>query len=120
MPEMKGITYKEVEERLMIGMQKKTDFTEAGKRWQEFFGSKDFEIVRNLSDEVRDCEEIDANEGIGCMFDFTDSMHFTLLLGEFVKAGVDLPEGIASKRFPKGLTAPVSYTHLTLPTICSV
>lgn len=106
MAEMKKITYQNVDERLMVGMQRATSFYDAGKVWQEYFVSDTIDQLSRLS-EVKECDDIDDNEGIGCMFNFSDEMHFTLILGDFVKVGTKIPEGISSKYIPKGITAQI-------------
>lgn len=106
MAEMKKITYKNVEERLMVGMKQDTSFYEGATVWQEFFQSDSFEKLNTLS-EVKQCDDIDENDGIGMMYDFVDDLHFTLLIGDFVKVGTKLPEELYTKYIPGGLTAQV-------------
>ena len=105
MAEVKKITYKEVEERIMVGYKKETNFHDCGNVWKEYFVSKEFEQVCNLSNEVRQCNDIDDNEGIGCSYDFVDDMHFTMIIGDFVKVGAMIPEGLFAKRIPRGTIA---------------
>lgn len=106
MAEMKKITYKNVEERLMVGMKQDTSFYEGATVWQEFFQSDSFEKLNTLS-EVKQCDDIDENDGIGMMYDFVDDLNFTLLIGDFVKVGTKLPDGLYAKYIPGGLTAQV-------------
>lgn len=103
--ELKKIIYKEVDERIMVGMRRETSFAECGEVWQEYFKSKEFELVCLLPSEVRQCDDIDDNEGIGCSFDFIDDMHFTVLIGDFVKVGTTIPEGLSTKYIHKGTIA---------------
>ena len=103
--ELKKIIYKETDERIMVGMRRETSFMECGEVWQAYFKSKEFELVCSLPDEVRQCDDIDDNEGIGCSYDFVDDMHFTVLIGDFVKVGTIIPDGLATKYLPKGITA---------------
>ena len=106
MAEMKRIIYKEVDERLMVGMQRETSFFEAGKVWQEFFKSRELEKLNRLEDS-KCCDDIDANDGIGLMYDFQDRNNFNIIIGDFVQAEAQVPEGLFVKRIPKGLTAQV-------------
>lgn len=103
--ELKKIIYKEVDERIMVGMRRETSFMGCGEVWKEYFKSKEFELVCLLPSEVRQCNDIDNNEGIGCSYDFVDDMHFTVLIGDFVKVGTIIPDGLATKYIPKGITA---------------
>lgn len=105
MAEVKKIIYKEVDERIMVGMRRETSFSECGEMWHEYFKSKEFRKVCLLPSDVRQCNDIDNNEGIGCSFDFIDDMHFTILIGDFVKVGTIISEGLATKYIPKGVTA---------------
>lgn len=105
MAEVKKIIYKEVDERIMVGLKKETNFNDCGNVWKEYFESKEFELVCNLPSEIRQCNDIDDNEGIGCSYDFVDDMHFTVLIGDFVKVGAKIPKGLISKNIPGGYTA---------------
>lgn len=104
MAEMKRIVYKEAEERLMVGMYRETSFYEAGKVWQDFFESNTIEKLDRLS-EVKCCQDIDANAGIGMMYNFKDMNNFDFIIGDFVQVGTQLPEGLFAKHVPAGLTA---------------
>ncbi len=106
MSEMKKIIYKEADERLMVGMHCETSFFEAGNVWKEFFKSSELEILNMLGD-VKCCDDIDTNDGIGLMYDFKDMHNFKLIIGDFVQVGAQIPEGLYTKRIPKGLTAQV-------------
>lgn len=106
MSEMKKIIYKEVDERLMVGMHRETSFFEAGNVWQEFFKSRELVKLNKLAD-VKCCDDIDANDGIGLMYDFKDMHNFKIIIGDFVQVGAQIPEGLYTKRIPKGLTAQV-------------
>lgn len=106
MAEMKQILYISVEERLIVGMHQKTSFSEGGKTWQDFFQSDTIEKLNLLSD-VKCCDDIDENAGIGLMYNFTDNENFDIIIGDFVRNGAVLPEGLASKYIPKGLTAQI-------------
>lgn len=103
--ELKKIIYKEVPERIMAGMRRETSFTHCGNVWQEFFSSKEYGLVCSLPDDTRQCDDLDSNEGIGCSFDFVDDMNFTVLIGDFVKIGTAIPEGLDTKYIPKGTIA---------------
>lgn len=107
MADLKKIIYKEVDERIMVGMRRETSSFECGEVWEEYFKSKEFKQVCLLPSEVRQCNDIDNNEGIGCSFDYVDETHFTVLIGDFVKVGTIIPEGLATKYIPKGTTAHV-------------
>lgn len=104
MAEMKKIIYKEAGERLMVGMYRETSFSEAGNVWQDFFKSNAIEKLDMLSD-VKCCEDIDANAGIGMMYNFKDMNNFEFIIGDFVQVGTEIPDGLFEKYVPGGLTA---------------
>ncbi|MDQ7096724.1 GyrI-like domain-containing protein [Desulfosporosinus sp. PR] len=104
MAEMKKIIYKEVGERLMVGMYRETSFFEAGNVWQDFFQSNAIEKLDMLS-AVKSCEDIDANAGIGMMYNFKDMNNFEFIIGDFVQVGTEIPDGLFAKYVPGGLTA---------------
>ena len=106
MAEMKKITYRQAEERWMVGVYHDTSFAEAGGAWQQFFQS-DVNEKLDAMVEAKSCEDIDSNVGIGMMFDFKDMNHFALILGDFVKVGTAIPDGLCEKHIPGGLTAHV-------------
>lgn len=106
MVEMKKIIYKEADERLMVGMHCETSFSNAGNVWQDFFQSDVIEKLNTLSD-VKCCDDIDANDGIGLMYNFIDNQNFHIIIGDFVQTGTEIPEGLFAKHIPKGLTAQV-------------
>ena len=116
MAEMKKIIYKEVEERLMVGMYAQTSFFEAGKVWGQFFEGDTVQKLSVISDEMQ-CEDIDANVGIGMMYNFKDMNRFELLIGDFVQVGTDIPEGLYSKHVPRGLTAHIQIEGNQVPDI---
>jgi len=91
----------------MAGMKRETNFREGSKVWKEYFTSTEYTALNSLSEEQKECSDIDANEGIGCMFDFKDEMNFTLIIGDFVKKGTKLPADVAVRKIPKGMTAHV-------------
>jgi len=39
------------------------------------------------------------------MYDFKDMVNFDLIIGDFVRVGAQLPEGLFAKVIPAGLTA---------------
>lgn len=104
MAEMKKIIYKEVGERLIVGIYRETSFFEAGNAWQEFFKSNAIEKLDLLSD-VKSCEDIDPNAGIGMMYNFKDMNNFEFIIGDFVQVGTEIPDGLFAKYVPGGLTA---------------
>lgn len=106
MSEMKKITYKEAGERLMVGMHRETSFHEAGSVWQEFFKSRE-SLKLDLLADVKCCDDIDANDGIGLMYGFKDMYNFQIIIGDFVQTGAQIPDGLYVKHIPKGLTAQV-------------
>ncbi|MGI5900661.1 MAG: AraC family transcriptional regulator [Christensenellales bacterium] len=106
MAEMKRIIYKEVAERLMVGLYRETSFMDGGKVWQEFFASGVTDKLDTLT-EAKCCDDIDANDGIGLMYDFKDMHNFNVIIGDFVRTGVKIPDGLFAKHIPKGLTAQV-------------
>lgn len=106
MAEMKKIIYKEADERLMVGMHSETSFSNGGNVWQDFFQSDVIEKLNMLSN-FKCCDDIDANDGIGLMYNFTDKQNFHIIIGDFVQTGAKIPEGLFVKHIPKGLTAQV-------------
>jgi AraC family transcriptional regulator len=106
MSEMKRIIYKEVDERLMVGMHRETSFYEAGNVWQDFFKSNELDQINKLED-VKCCDDIAANDGIGFMYDFKDMHNFQIIIGDFAQTGAQIPDGLYTKLIPKGLTAQV-------------
>jgi AraC family transcriptional regulator len=119
MAELKKITYKETEERLMVGMGRETSFQEAGQVWREFFEGGACEIVNDIPAESRCCGDIDANDGIGLMCDFKDKDTFTIVIGDFVRTGTAIPEGLAAQHIPKGFAAHVQIEGNSIPDILS-
>jgi AraC-type DNA-binding domain-containing proteins len=106
MAEMKKIIYKEVDERVMVGMHRDTSFYEAGNAWQEFFVSSEIVKLNKLTD-VKCCDDIDENDGIGFMYGFKDMNNFEIIIGDFVKTEAQIPEGLYAKRVAKGFTVQV-------------
>jgi predicted transcriptional regulator YdeE len=106
MAEMKKIIYKEADERLMVGMFRETSFSNAGQVWQDFFQGDTIEKLNRLSD-VKCCDDIDENDGIGFMYDFSDKQSFNIIIGDFVQTNSKIPEGLFAKHIPKGLIAHV-------------
>lgn len=106
MAEMKKIICKETDERLMVGIYRETSFSNAGNVWQDFFQSDVIEKLNMLSD-FKCCDDIDANDGIGLMYNFIDNQNFNIIIGDFVQTGTEIPEGLFAKHIPKGLTAQV-------------
>lgn len=106
MAEMKKITYKETDERLIVGLHRITSFSEAGVVWQDFFKSDTVSKLNTLSD-FKHCNDIDENDGIGFMYDFEGTDNFNIIIGDFVKSGTKIPDGLLAKYIPKGLTAQV-------------
>jgi len=87
-------------------MYRETSFSKAGNVWQDFFQSDVIEKLNMLSD-VKSCDDIDANDGIGLMYNFIDNQNFNIIIGDFVQTGTEIPEGLFAKHIPKGLTAQV-------------
>ncbi|MDR2025366.1 MAG: GyrI-like domain-containing protein [Hungatella sp.] len=104
MAEMKKIIYKEAEERLMVGMFRETSFSNAGHVWQDFFQGDTIEKLSKLS-AAKCCDDIDENDGIGFMYDFSDQQNFNIIIGDFVQTNTEIPEGLLAKHIPKGLIA---------------
>ncbi len=107
MAEMKKIIYKEAEERLMAGLHRETSFQDAGKLWQEFFQGDAGKKLNALPMDVRSCDDIDANDGIGLMYNFKGKENFNIIIGDFVKTNTEIPEGLFAKHIPGGFTAHV-------------
>jgi len=106
MAEMKKITYKETDERLMVGLHRITSFSEAGSVWQDFFKSDTISQLNTLSDS-KHCDDIDENDGIGLMYDFEGTDNFNIIIGDFVKIGTEIPAGLFAKHIRGGLTVQV-------------
>lgn len=106
MAEMKKVIYKEANERLMVGMFRETSFANAGRVWQDFFQGDTNEKLNELSD-VKCCDDIDENDGIGFMYHFSDKENFNIIIGDFVETNTKIPEGLFAKSIPKGLIAHV-------------
>jgi AraC family transcriptional regulator len=119
MAEMKKIIYKEAEERLMIGLHKETSFREGGKVWQEFFEGDAIQKLNALPIDVKSCDDIDANDGIGFMYNFKGRENFNLIIGDFVKCGTEIPEGLFAKYVKRGLTAHIQIEGNNIPDILS-
>lgn len=102
MAEMKSIKYKESDERLMVGMFREASFSNAGQVWQDFYQGDSIEKLEKLSD-VKCCDDIDENDGIGFMYDFSDKQNFNIIIGDFVQANSKIPDGLFAKYIPKGL-----------------
>lgn len=118
MAEMKRIVYKEVDARIMVGLQRETSFPEAGGVWQEFFSSGTAETLNMLSG-VNCCDDIDANDGIGLMYDFTGMNNFSFIIGDFVQVDTEIPSGLYARHIPKGLTAQIQIEGNTIGDILS-
>lgn len=104
MAEMKKIVYKQADERLMVGMFRETSFQNGGQAWQAFFQGDYLDKLNKLSD-VKCCDDLDENDGIGLMYDFSDKLNFKVIIGDFVQVNANIPEGLAVKTIPKGLVA---------------
>ncbi|TLG72938.1 helix-turn-helix domain-containing protein [Culicoidibacter larvae] len=106
MAEVKKIIYKEVPERLMVGLHQETSFQDGGKVWRDFFESDTIPKLNTLADS-KCCDDIAANDGIGLMYNFKDMLHFNIIIGDFVKPDTEIPEGLFVKQIPKGLTVQI-------------
>ena len=106
MAEMKKIVYKQADERLMVGMFRETSFQNGAQVWQEFFQGDYLDKLNKLSD-VKCCDDLDENDGIGLMYDFSDKLNFKVIIGDFVQVNANIPEGLAVKTIPKGFVAHV-------------
>ncbi len=106
MAEMKKIIYKQADERLMVGMFREASFQNGGQAWQAFFQGDYLDKLNKLSD-VKCCDDLDENDGIGLMYDFSDKLNFKVIIGDFVQLNTNIPEGLAEKTIPKGLVAHV-------------
>lgn len=104
MAQLKKIVYREAGERLMVGVHHETSFFEAGQAWQTFYQGDALEKLDTLSN-VKCCDDIDSNVGIGMMYHFRDMNHFELIIGDFVQLGADIPNGLQAKRISAGLLA---------------
>lgn len=106
MAEMKKIIYKQADERLMVGMFREASFQNGGQAWQAFFQGDYIDKLNNLSG-VKCCDDLDENDGIGLMYDFSDKLNFKVIIGDFVQVNANIPEGLAVKTIPKGFVAHV-------------
>lgn len=104
MAEMKSIVYKQAIERLMVGMFHETSFSNAGHAWQVFFQGDSIDKLNMLSED-KCCDDLDENDGIGFMYSFSDQQNFNIIIGDFVKVGSKIPEGLSAKLVPKGNVA---------------
>lgn len=104
MAEMKKMIYKQADERLMVGMFRETSFQNGGQAWKTFFEGDFIEKLNKLSD-VKCCDDLDENDGIGLMYDFSDKNNFSIVIGDFVQLDTEIPEGLYAKHIPKGLVA---------------
>ncbi|MBW8351853.1 helix-turn-helix domain-containing protein [Bacillus sp. IITD106] len=116
MAETKKIIYKEAPERLMLGLHSETDFANGGRFWQEFFRSDAPKKLQSLVD-FKCCDDIDANDGIGMMYDFKGMDNFNAIIGDLVKPGTEIPEGLFAKHIPAGLTAQIQIEGNGIPDI---
>ncbi|EXG84583.1 hypothetical protein K413DRAFT_1335 [Clostridium sp. ASBs410] len=53
------------------------------------------------------CDDIDENDEISFMHDFSDKQSFNIIIGDFVQTNTKIPEGLFAKYIPKGLIAHV-------------
>lgn len=107
MAEMKKIVYKETPERLMVGHHYEASFYTVGDVWQNERNSPVHEKLRTLPESCFCCDDIDPCDGIGLSYNFRgeDKDHFDYIVGDFVKPGTDLPEGLTAKHITGGTTA---------------
>ena len=105
MAEIKKIIYKETPERLMVGYNYETSFHAVGEVWQQ--QRSPYEKLRALGGASFCCDDIDPCDSIGLMYDFKDKENFSFIIGDFIKVGTEIPEGLFSKYIPKGTTAHV-------------
>jgi hypothetical protein len=94
---------------IKYGFQSHSSFSRAFKEHHGITPSEarlEGSYLNKLTD-VKSCEDIDINDGIGLMYDFKDMHNFKIIIGDFVQAGVQIPDGLYSKLIPKGLTAQV-------------
>ncbi|MCL1795853.1 MAG: helix-turn-helix domain-containing protein [Clostridia bacterium] len=116
MAEMKKIIYKEAPERLMLGLHRETDFANGGQFWRDYFNSDAPKKLQALVD-FKCCDDIDANDGIGIMYDFKGMENFNAIIGDFMKPDTEIPEGLCAKHIPAGLTAQVQIEGNGIPDI---
>ena len=116
MAEVKKIVYRETHDRLMVGAHWDTSFMEAGAAWQAFFADGTVEEMNRLSG-AKDCDDIDSNAGIGMMYHFQDTNRFELIIGDFVRTGTKIPNGLYNRSVPGGLVAYVQIEGGSIPEI---
>lgn len=99
--EIKKIIFKQADERLMVGMFRETSFQNGGQAWQTFFDGDFIEKLNKLSD-VKCCDDLDENDGIGLMCDFSDKNNFGIIIGDFVQLGTIDFSGVIDKQMDIG------------------
>ena len=102
--ELKKIVYRDLDERLMVGVHYQTSFEEAGTAWESFSESDEAKRVQELS-VFAGCEDMEDHDGIGMMFHFRDNHAFEMVIGDFVKSDTPVPRELYQKRIPKGTVA---------------
>ena len=105
MAEMKKIIYKEAPERLMAGYLYETDFYKVGEVWKK--QSDVYKRLKTLPESDFLCADIDPCDSIGFMYNFKGKDNFSFIIGDFVKPGTELPDGLSTKHIPKGMAAHV-------------
>ncbi|MGL6199294.1 MAG: GyrI-like domain-containing protein [Lachnospiraceae bacterium] len=116
MAEIKNIIIKEADERLIVGLHRKTSFSKVGGVWQDFFKGKSVSKLNTLSD-FKYCDDIDENTGIGFMYEFEGDENFNIIIGDFVKVGTEIPKGCFAKHIPKTLNAHIQIEGTNIPDI---
>jgi AraC family transcriptional regulator len=116
MAQMKQITYKQTPERLMVGAYHNTSFAEAGAAWEAYYQSDVNDKLQTIAGETC-CDDIAANAGIGMMYNFRDMNHFEFIIGDFMRSGTVVPEGLQSKLVPDGLSAHIQIEGNSIPDI---
>lgn len=104
MAELKKISFREFDERFMVGVHCQTSFAEAKDAWKSFFESDKLQYLKKLS-EFAHCDDIEDNDGIGMMYHFKDESNFELILGDFMKVDTPVPTKLFKKHIPSGTIA---------------
>lgn len=100
----------------MAGLHRKTTFEKGGCVWQEFFNGGMSEKMNVLKNQ-KCCDDIDANDGIGLMYDIKGKDSFSCIIGDFIKPDAAVPEGVFTRRIPKCINAHVQIEGNNVPDI---
>ncbi len=116
MAEMTRIEYAEYDERMVVGMMKRTTFEKAGQEcWGAAFQNGTFDKLKEIDEWV--CPDQDPYIGLGHMSKFEGQNNFQYIIGKFVKTAASLPDGLYSENIPAGTVARIWIESDTLDNI---